>query len=109
MDDLTKDQKYLLTALYKEYLSRQPALDPVSANYFESSEKLIPLLELSFSEEYVGDMCLALLNRGYIFGCKDEDSVSELGISDNTIIYMENRTKNNLKSVLNLLAKFKPF
>lgn len=109
MDDLTKDQQFLLVALYKEYISRQPALDPSSANYFIDSDSLIPLLTLNFSPEYVGDMCLALLDKGYIVGYKDEDSVSELGLSDKTIIYMENRFKNNLKSILDFVTKFKPF
>ena len=60
MDDLTKDQQFLLVSLYREYLNRQPALDPSSANYFVDSDSLIPLLGLGFSPEYVGDMCLAL-------------------------------------------------
>lgn len=108
MDDLTKDQQILLTALYKEYLSRLAALDSESSNYFEDSESLIPLLGLNFSSSYVSDMCLALLSKGYIFGCKDEDSVSELGISDNTIVYMENKFKNGLKEVVSFLASFIP-
>ena len=109
MDDLTKDQQYLLTALYKEFISRQPALDPSSANYFVDSDSLIPLLGLDFSSEYVSDMCLALLHKGYICGGESECSVDEFWISDNTIVYMENRFKNNLKSFLDFMAKFKPF
>ena len=109
MEDLTKNQQFFLVALYKEYISRQSTLDPVSANYFVDSDSLIPLLGVDFSSEYVGDICLALLDKGYISGYKDEDSVSELGLSDKTIIYMENRFKNNLKSILDFVAKFKPF
>lgn len=109
MDDLTKDQQFLLTALYKDYLSRRSTGNPGLANYYTDSDSLISLLELDFSPEYVGDMCLALLAKGYIDGYKDEDSVSELGISDKTIVYMENRFKNNLKSVLEFLANFNHF
>lgn len=109
MDDLTKDQQYLLVSLYKEYISRQPVLDPCSANYFIDSDSLISLLGLDFSSEYISEMCLALLDKGYISGCKDDDSVSELGVSDKTIVYMENRFKNSLKSIFDFLAKFKPF
>ena len=69
MEDLTKDQQFFLVALYKEYISRQSTLDPVSANYFSDSDSLIPLLGVDFSSEYVGDICLALLDKGYI--CKE--------------------------------------
>lgn len=109
MDDLTKDQQFLLVSLYREYLNRQPALDPSSANYFVDSDSLIPLLGLGFSPEYVGDMCLALLNKGFICGGASEGSVDEFFIFDKTIIYMENRFKNSAKSVIDFLAKFKPF
>lgn len=104
MDDLTKDQQILLISIYKEYLSRQPALDPVQANYFEDSDSLISLLNLDFSPDYIADMCLSLLNKGYIIGYKDQDSVSELGVSDKTIIYMENRFKKELSKVIAFLV-----
>jgi hypothetical protein len=107
-DDLTKDQQFLLISLYKEYLSRQPALDPLSANYFEDSDSLISLLNLNYSSDYVAAMCLSLLDKGYIIGCKDDDSVSELGVSDDTIIYMENRFKKNLKELVSFLTSLIP-
>ncbi len=104
MEDLTKDQQYLLCLLYKEFLSRQPALSPANANYFADSDSLISLLKLDFDPDYTADICLALLAKEYIFGYHDEDSVSEIGISDKTIVYMENRFKNNIKSIINFLV-----
>ncbi|MCD8038894.1 MAG: hypothetical protein LUE96_07415 [Lachnospiraceae bacterium] len=106
MDDLTKDQKFLIVSLYKIFLSRQSSLDAHSANYFADSDSLIPLLELDFSSEYLADLCLALLERGYIDGYKSECSVDEFKISDKTIIFMQNRFKRGLKDVLVFLSNF---
>lgn len=107
MEDLTKDQQYLLGLMYKHFLSLQPALNPTEANYFEDTDSLIPLLNLDFSPDYVAEMCLALLQKEYICGYCDEDSVSEFCISDKTIVYMENRCKNNLKELFSFLASLK--
>lgn len=108
MNDLTKDQKILLIALYKEFLSRQPALNPSRANYFVDVESTLPLLGLKFDLDYADDMFLALLERGYIVGNESDLSVDEFGISDKTIIYMENRFKNGLKEIISFLAPFIP-
>ena len=41
MDDLTNEQKHLLISMYKEVLSRQPALSMEQANQFYNSDQLI--------------------------------------------------------------------
>ena len=46
MEDLTKEQKYLLLSMYKEVLNRQPALSMEKSNYFEDSNVVQELILL---------------------------------------------------------------
>ena len=43
MDDLTREQQKLLTSMYKEVLSRQPAVSFDEANYFANSDVVMDL------------------------------------------------------------------
>lgn len=75
MDDLTKEQKALLSSMYKEVLSFQPALSFEKANFFLNSniirERFLPDLSLS----YVTDLCFKLKSKGYI-SCYPGDNLA---------------------------------
>ena len=106
MDDLTKKQKYVITQLYKQYLTNDPTFFTVKPNYFPDPDHIRDLFKEKFSEDELDDILLALLNKGYIDGYKDQNSVSEFSVSDKTIIYMENRFKNGLKDISAFLSNF---
>ena len=109
MDDLTKEQKRLLLFMYKEVLSRQPALSLEVANYFSNSDEIRALFLPNLSSEYVSDLCWKLKAKGYLICYPGDDLANDISLSDNTIVYMENRFKNGLKDVATFLSNFLPF
>ena len=108
MDNLTKFQKFLLTSMYKEVVSRQPALPMESANYFHNSDEIRDLFSPEFSSDYITDICWKLNEKGYISCYPGDDLANDIKLTDETIIYMENKFKNGLKDVINFLSKFIP-
>lgn len=107
MDDLTKEQRNFLISLYKEVLSRQPALPFDKANYFQDSDDIAHLLNLDCSSEHVSDLCWRLYSKGYLYCEPGDDLASSISLTDETIIYMENRFKNGVKSLLDYLSKIR--
>lgn len=106
MDDLTNEQKKVLVSLYKEVLSRQPALSFDKANYFRDSDEVMNLLSLDSSSSHIFDLCGKLKSKGYI-NCDFGDNLAiHISLDDKTIIYMENRFGNGIKSVIDFLSKF---
>lgn len=108
MEDLTKEQKYLLLSMYKEVLNRQPALSMKDANYFEDSDLVQELVLPDQSSDHVSDLCWNLKSKGYIFCTPGDDLANNIVLTDKTIIYMENRFSNGLKGLFDLLLKLKP-
>ena len=108
MDDLTREQKFLLVSMYKEVLSRQPALSMEKANYFEDSDEVQQLFLPELSSDYVSDLCWALKSKGYIKCYPGDDLANQIKLTDKTIIIMENRFSNGLKSIVDFLLKLKP-
>lgn len=107
MDNLTKEQKYLLISMYKEVLSRQPALSMERANYFSDSNVVKDLFFPYLSSDYISDLCWKLESKGYISCTQGNDLANDIVITDETIIYMENRFSNGLKSIVDFLFKLK--
>ena len=106
MDDLTNEQKRLLVSMYQEVLSRQPALSMEQANFFKNSDQFIELFSLDMSSKYVSELCLKLKTKGYIACYRGDNLANDISLSDQTIIYMENKFKNGLKDVLSFLSTF---
>lgn len=109
MDDLTKEQKHLLISMYKEILNRQPALAMEQANRFHDSDEIKSLFLPDLSSDYVSDLCWKLETKGYIVCCEGDDLANDIELSDDTIIYMENRFKNGAKDIATFLSNFLPF
>nr|DAJ48941.1 MAG TPA: hypothetical protein [Caudoviricetes sp.] len=106
MDDLTRKQKYVITQIYKQYLLNSESEQIDNPNYFYDADSIKHLFGSRFSDDELDGILLSLLHKEYITGYKDEDSVSEFGVSDKTIIYMENKFKNGLKDILTFLSNF---
>ena len=108
MDDLTKEQKALLSSMYKEVLSFQPALSFEKANFFLNSniirERFLPDLSLS----YVTDLCFKLKSKGYISCYPGDNLANSIRLTDDIIIFMENRFVNTVKEVADFYSKIKP-
>lgn len=107
MEDLTNEQKKLLALMYKEVLSRQPALPFEEANYFQNSDNLIELFDIKYDSDHMSSLCWKLFAKDYIFCTPGEDLANNIILSDKAIIYMENKFKSSVKEILSFLAKFK--
>lgn len=105
---LTKDADKLICLIYKDFLQkRKTGSSKSNASYFGSShnihEKLCP--ELLFED--VDDTCRELSRAGFI-NCLWADNIAySVHLSDDGIIYMENRFKNGLAEVLDFIEKIK--
>ena len=106
MDNLTKEQQYLLISMYKEVLNRQPALSMEQANNFNDSDQLIELFSLDMSSDYVSDLCWKLYSKGYIVCYPGDNLANKISLSDKTIVYMENKFKKGIKDVVLFLSNF---
>lgn len=109
MEDLTKEQKYLLLSIYQEVLNRQPALPMEKANYFEDSDIVQELILPDQSSDHVSDLCWKLKAKGYIHCSPGDNLANDIVLTDKTIIYMENRFKNGIKDIAVFLSNFLPF
>lgn len=107
MNDLTNEQKYLLVSMYKEVLSRQPALSMEKANYFKDSDEVNDMFLPDLSSDYVSTLCWKLKSKGYISCTRGDDLANNIRLEDSTIIYMEHNFSNGLKSILSFLADIK--
>lgn len=108
MDDLTKQQQYIITNLYKIFKERQKNdLSRNEAKIFKSSDKVYTeFFNYLNKEDFIADT-LTLKDEGYITGAFASNMVVEIAISDKTIIYMENRFKNNIKDIVKFLSDIK--
>lgn len=107
MDNLTNEQKYLLVSMYKEVLSRQPALSMEKSNYFSDSDEVKDMFLPDLSSDYVSMLCWKLKSKGYISCYPGDDLANDIRLEDSTIIYMEHQFSNGLKSVFNFLSDIK--
>lgn len=108
MDDLTKEQQKLLVSMYKEVLSRQPALSFEDSNYFEDSDHIRDLFFREETSDYVANICWNLESNGYIECDPGDDLANNVVLTNKTIIYMENRFKNGIKDIVTFLASLIP-
>lgn len=106
-DDLTKGQKYLLVSLYKEYINRQKYISAERANYFSDSDSVKELLSLEYTSDYTSDLCWKLYAKGYIECTPGDDLANDITLTDQTIVYMENRFASNVKAIVEFLLKLK--
>ena len=104
MDDLPNNQKRILVSMYKQMLSSQPSLHN-EANDFGSADQVNEECNLGLSHDEISDICLALHSKGYIYGDLGDDTIFDISLTDETIVYMENRFKRGLKAVLSFLAE----
>lgn len=111
MDDLTNEQKLLLTAMYRDYLELSKKIGPEKANHFGDSDEINYKYFIDRPNDYVSTLCWKLQRKGYINCYSGDNKANEISITDDTIIYFENEFKNNISKVLeaiNELLNFVP-
>ena len=105
---LTKDADALICVLYKNYLEkRKSGVSKRTAGYFGSSREIHANLMCKWSFDDVDDT-IRELSRAGLLRCLFADSIAyEVSISDNGVIYMENRFKDGLASLFNYIEKLR--
>lgn len=104
--ELTLDSKILICVMYKNYLEkRNSGATKYQANSFGSSHNIHERLLPGWSFEDVDATCRELSRAGLLSCIWANNIPYRISISDQGIIYMENRFKNGLSSVLNFLSK----
>lgn len=106
---LTKDSDVLICLMYKHYCTQlKNGVSRANAKMFGSSKTIQQTIAPKWSFEDVDEICRELNRAGLLTCSYADDVVDEPRLSDEGIIYMENRFKNKLDDVLNYLSKI-PF
>lgn len=108
MEDLTKEQKRLLVSMYKKVLERESSNADVNPNYFKNSDEIRELFLPNRSSDYVSELCWKLHRKGYLFCTPGDNLANDVEITDEVIIYMENRFSDGIKSIADFLLKLVP-
>lgn len=108
MNDLTKKQKFLLTSMYREVISPYKKSNSINANYFVDSLEVKKMFLPDTPIEQVSDICWQLKAKGYLNCSSGDNLANDIVLTEKTIICMENRFRNNLKSIIEFLISIKP-
>ena len=107
---LSKDADYLICLIYKHYLElRDNGISKSEAKTLGDSPDVNSNIVPEWSLEDTDDTCRELIkndlldNRIYM-----DNYCGYMNLSDNGIVYMENRFKNGFKEVTDFIAKFIP-
>lgn len=105
---LSRDADALICLLYKNFLDKRgQGVSKGKAMMFGSSEDIHRNLTPKLSLQDTGSTCLEL-HKAELLNCFSADSVAYfVQLTDNGIVYMENRFKDGLKSVLDYLGSIK--
>jgi len=105
---LTKDADALICLLYKQYCQNlKDGVPKIQAKMFGSSEDIQKAITPQWTLENIDETCRELSRSGLLHCFYADDMVYQAWLTDTGIIYMENRFKDGLKSVLEYLNKIR--
>lgn len=106
MDDLTKVSQYLLGKIYKDYLLNiNNGMSKSNAKLIGSSHSVHKKLVLNELFDDVEEIMRVLDRAGYLKNSYAGNIVYFSVLTDKTILYMENRFENNMKSIIDFISK----
>lgn len=107
---LTKDSDYLICKIYEAYLLQIKNGDsPTEASRLSGVSDIQKNLIPQWAEEKVCSICGQLDRKGLIKCFYADNTVYDAHLTDDGIIYMENRFSNNMKKLANWILKVAPF
>jgi len=107
---LTKDAERLLALMYRAYLNRRKdGKDKLTAKQMGGFSQIHKELLPNENPLDVLETCRELGRSGYLRSFWASNTIISSQLTDETIIYMENRFKNGLKDVLDFLSQFVPW
>lgn len=107
---LSRDADYLICLIYKRYLElHDNGICKSDAKSIGDSHDVHQNIVPEWSFEDTDDTCRELINNGLLDNRIYMDNYcGYMNLSDNGIIYMENRFKNGFKELTDFIAKFIP-
>ena len=105
---LTKESDFMICQLYKNYLEQRKAgISKIQAKHIGGSHQIHKSIFNKWLFEDVEETMLELNRAGLLHCISADNLVLDSFLTDSAIIYMENRFKNNVQSVLDYLGKIK--
>ena len=96
----------LLCVLYREYRTRRAHGVPISqASYFRDDSSIRENFMPLWPVDDVADVCWRLVNHGLLFATLGDDKANNVTLTEDGIIYMENRFDAQLEKVLARLVQ----
>ncbi|AXF39458.1 hypothetical protein [Paenibacillus larvae] len=107
-EKLTKEADVLICVLYKNYLEkRNSGISKDQARIFGSSRDIQSKLLQKWAPEDVDETCWELNNFNIVYCMGADDIAFIVQLTNFGIVYMENRFKDRVESILDYLTKFK--
>ncbi len=107
---LSKDSDRLICILYKEYMQkRKSGTDKFMASILGSAIKIKENLMPDESVEDISQTCWALHDEGLLNVCPGDNIAYEVAITEDGVIYMENRFPKGLKQLLEYMKSLSYF
>lgn len=106
---LTKDADKLICLMYKIYLERRKRkIIKDEASYFGDAEKIQKDIIPDWLVEDVVTTCWELHRKDLLFCHPGDNSANDVSLTNDGVVYMENRFANGLSDVVDFLTKFVP-
>lgn len=110
MQGITKEARYVLVNLYREYLNRRDrGFSRSDAALFGDSNTLQKTLFPGEDSENISDLCWELHRQGYLFCTPGDNLANDVTLLPKAIVAMEQRFPNGLKQILDALGKLGTF
>lgn len=106
---LTKDQEKLLCLLYKDYLEKRKSGKPIrESNYFGDSNDIRNKHLPDWTDDDASDICWDLCRADILYCAPGDNLANEVSLTSNAISMMENRFKDGLMEVIDVISKLVP-
>lgn len=107
---LSKDADRLICLIYKYYLElKNNGFSKTDAKSFGNSRNVNQKIIPEWSFEDTDDTCRELDRASLLDIFYADNECAEISLSDNGIIYMENRFFNKIDKLVDYIDKLKPF
>ncbi len=106
-EKITKDADKLICLIYQGYLEdRESGKSKIQAKQLGSSDDVFNRFLIDTAED-VAETCRELSRADFLHCTYADNIVYTATLTDDAIVYMENRFKNGLSEVMNFLLKLK--
>ncbi|MGW8114263.1 hypothetical protein ACVS9P_03610 [Caproicibacterium sp. NSD3] len=105
---ITKDANRMLCTLYKSYLEkRKTGTSKADAKYIGDYSNVQQQYFPNLLVEDVEETLCELWHNKFIFALNSDNHVREVTLTDDAIVYMENRFKKGLSEVIEAISALK--